>query len=188
MLTNLSGRPTRSAWSRWQKGDPGISGAKGEPGEYKIGQKSGWCYLDKFYMEAKTKKFTYFFEKLPSTSKNIGVIELPSGKNYFDTLFLCTSVCGRMFLPSSQKENDEIVSILGRNNMLNSFWIRFSDAGREGSWRDIENNAIVNYTNWNSGQPSSSKSTYDYTYMYQSSGKWRSTSDQSFSAVICELP
>ena len=171
------------------KGDQGLQGIPGPKGQCITRETPGWCYLDRFYQETKSKKYTYFFETLPSTKKNIIVIECPSSqKTFSQSIFLCSSLCGRMFLPSSQKENDEIVSILGRNNMLNSFWIRFSDAGREGSWRDIENNAIVNYTNWNSGQPSSSKSTYDYTYMYQSSGKWRSTSDQSFSAVICELP
>ena len=184
----LAGSPGQNG-SRGPNGLPGQRGYRGEKGECITRQNPGWCYLDRFYQETKSKKYTYFFETLPSTKKHIIVIECPSNtKNFSQSIFLCSSLCGRMFLPSSQKENDEIVSILGRNNMPNNFWIRFSDAGREGSWRDIENNAVVNYTNWNSGQPSSSKSTYDYTYMYQSSGKWWSTSDQSFSAVICELP
>ena len=176
------------------KGDPGTSGSKGErgeTGECKIKQNPGWCYLDKFYKEAKLKKYTYFFEKIPSTSKNIIVIEsLTYSKKLSETLFLCTSICGRMLLPISQKENDEVFSILGRIGVSSLYaWIRISDVGKEGIWRDIENDAMVNFTNWHSGHPSSSKSNYDYASM-DSVGKWYAHTEENYkrTTIICELP
>ena len=173
------------------KGDPGISGTKGErgdKGDCKVKQNVGWCYLDKFYKEAKLKKYTYFFEKVPSTSKNIIVIESPSGKKHSESLFLCASICGRMLLPVSEKENDEVFSMLGTNGVTSFHaFIRISDAGKEGVWRDVEHKAFVNYTNWSSGKPSSSQSSYDYASL-NSNGKWYAHSESDTRrTIICEL-
>lgn len=173
------------------KGDPGISGTKGEPGEigeYKNRQNPGWCFLDVFYTEAKLKKYTYFFDELPSTSKNIFVIEsLSTHKKPSEALVLCTHVCGRLFLPTSQKETDEVTSILARNHIANPrAWIRISDAGKKGIWRDIENKAKLNFTNWNSGEPASNQD-YQYAYIY-TNGKWTARGESTkFPTIICEL-
>ena len=174
--------------STGQKGDRGLQGIPGLKGQCITRETPGWCYLDRFYQETKSKKYTYFFETLPSTKKNIIVIECPSSsKTFTQSIFLCSSLCGRMLLPSSKSENDEVFSILGRNNVKSNFWIRFSDAGKEESWRDIENNAVVNFTNWKSNQPSASKD-FDYATFDLSLGKWYSNPDTSRSVVVCELP
>ena len=180
-----------------EKGDPGIHGQmgskgdRGEKGECKVKNNPGWCYLDKFYLEAKAKKYTYFFEKVPSTSKHIIVIESSEGKKFTETLFLCSSICGRMFLPTSKKENDEIFSILGENNVkstIRSAWIRISDEGTEGTWKDAENKMLVNFTNWASGQPNGkADSTEDYGMMI-TDGKWADTVPSTIRyLIICEL-
>ena len=174
------------------KGDPGISGKKGEAGEKgecKIRQNTDWCYLDKFYLEAKLKKYTYFFTKVPSTSKNIIVIESSTGKKYSETLFLCTTICGRMFLPTSKKENDDVYSILGRIGVSSkSAWLRISDEGKEGSWRDVENNTLVNFTNWYSGQPNGKRDSNEDYAKLDTDGKWWDTTPTTSSTIVCELP
>lgn len=115
---------------------------------------------------------------------------LSKAKKFSETLFLCTSICGRTLLPISQKENDEVFSILGRIGVSSLYaWLRISDVGTEGIWRDIENDALVNFTNWYTGHPSGSKSNYDYASM-NTYGKWYAHPEESYtrSTIICELP
>ena len=108
-------------------------------------------------------------------------------KKPFEALSLCTHVCGRLFLPTSQKETDEFTSILARNHIANPrAWIRISDAGKKGIWRDIENKAKLNFTNWSSGEPASNQD-YQYAYMYPT-GKWIARGESTkFPTIICEL-
>ena len=170
-----------------EKGDPGINATSGIQG--RIGSRNpGWCYLDKFYSDSKSKKYNYFFETLPSTSKNILVIELSTGKNYYDTLFFCMRFCGRMFLPTSQKENDELFSIWGRRGVSSKeAWIRISDEGKENIWRDVGNKALVNFTNWNSGQPNGAHDTDEDYVRISNGGKWWDSTSSPKSTVVCEL-
>ena len=137
---------------------------------------SDWCDL-----ESHLKPEQYFFETLPSTSKKLIVIYL--GKNFRDALFLCRRICGRMVLPNSQTESNELASISRR--YLKSFWIRFSDVDREGYWRDFDNNAAVHFSNWASGEPHSS---YDFAYISGSKGKLYARSYSNTNYVVCELP
>ena len=172
-----------------EKGDPGINGTNGIQG--RMGSRNpGWCYLDKFYLDAKLKKYTYFFEKLPSTSKHVIVIESSTTKKFSETLFLCGSICGRMFLPTSKKENDEVYSILGRNGVSSkSAWLRVSDEGKENIWRDVESKVLVNFTNWNSGQPNgASDSDEDYVTISTDGKWWDSKPSSTQKTIICELP
>ena len=91
-----------------------------------------------------------------------------------------------MFLPSSQKENDEVWSILERKGLLGyeAAWIRISNSDNTGSWRDIENNALVNLTNWANKEP---KSYHSRAYT-ASDRKWYSSYGDSRKNIICELP
>ena len=72
-----------------------------------------WCNL-----ERNLESDLFILEKLVSTSKNI--IFVDRYKGFSDTLFLCKSICGRMFKPTSQYENDEVHSIMKRNGAQGS--------------------------------------------------------------------
>ena len=92
-----------------------------------------------------------------------------------------------MFLPSSQKENDEVSSILRRNGVSGAAWIRISDVYKEGVWIDIENNAPVNFTNWASDQPNT-RYNYDFAYISSNREWYAHERDAQFRNIICELP
>ena len=138
---------------------------------------SGWCDL-----ESHLKNEQYFFETLPSTSKKLIVIS--SKINFHDALFLCRKICGRMVLPNSQEESDELSSVAKR--YIKKFWIRFSDADKEGDWRDFDNNAAVNFSNWESSQPNEGTSG-NFAYMYLTGELYDVNWNNSYN-VVCELP
>ena len=143
-----------------------------------------WCNL-----ERNLKSDLFIVEKLVSTSKNI--IFVDRYKGFFDTLFFCKSICGRMFKPTSQNENDEVHSIMKRNGAWD-FFIRLTYStedssgflSKEGVWRDPETDEIANFTNWGNGEYINRES---YVLFHKSDGKWYETSDTS-SMVVCELP
>ena len=140
---------------------------------------SDWCDL-----ESHLKPEQYFFETLPSTSKKLIVISL--GKNFHDALFLCRKIGGRMVLPNTQTESNELGSISRRYHK--SFGIRFSDVDREGYWRDFDNGATANFRNWASGQPSTGSSSYDFAWFSDYDGKMYAASrSTTYGNVICEL-
>ena len=128
------------------------------------------------------------------------MIDYPSGKTNDQSRFLCAGICGRMFLPSSQKENDEVSSILRRNGVIKSAWIRISDVDNKGIWRDIENNASVIFTNWASGHPNTSlfqdprelaniNPNSEWYSMLSFTRDYRNDKHSTkLNSIICELP
>ena len=116
------------------------------------------------------------------------MIKSSPGKTNDQTRFLCASICGRMLSPSSQKENDEVASILERNGASGTVWIRISDTDKDGVWIDIENNSPINFTNWASEQP---RYNHDFAYILYPSSKWYGypgSDSGKFRTIICELP
>jgi len=176
------------------KGDQGHIGYPGRHGEFSDGSKLGWCYLE---TQLRSLGYTYFLEKVTSTSKDIIVIKSPSTKVFYDSLFLCKSICGLLLKPESVEENDEILSILKRNGILSHYFIRISDQdetsgkqrSKEGIWRDTIDNSLITFTHWEKGQPSAANSAYDFAYVYYPTGQWRDTVvSSSYAYIICELP
>ena len=186
-------------------GPPGEKGAKGDLGRINYplrnaetgnGSKPGWCYLETQLLES--FGYTYFLEKINSTSKEIVVIKASSAKSLYESFFLCKSVCGLLLKPNTLEENDEVNAILTRNGINTGLWIRITDkdeqkggkqTSKEGIWRDTTNNQRVRFTNWAKGQPSAASSSYDYAYLYYPDGKWHdATLSSSFAHIVCELP
>ena len=153
----------------------------------------GWCYLEHSLISGSavylpTIPNRFVIEKLVTTSKDVIFIHSHESLGFDETLFLCKSICGRLFRPTSQNENDEIPLIMKRIGATVGFHIRLSDRDKEGNWQDPENNNVANFTNWASGQPSNFNHKYDYAWLRRSDGKWTDSDSGMSSTIVCELP
>ena len=198
-------------------GPPGEKGAKGDLGRASYGisyptrnvpeirnasrssepgwiYNPGWCYLE---TQLRSLGYTYFLERVTPTSKDIIVIKSSSNRAFYDSLFLCKSICGLMFKPESIEENEEVLSILKRNGINSNYLIRISDKdetsdrqrSKEGIWRDTTDDSPITFTHWEKGHPSAANSNYDFAYVYYQTGYWRDTTVSSgYPYIICELP
>ena len=66
--------------------------------------KLDWCNLTQ-YSSVVTKR-------LESTSKNILVLDTESAPSFNDAKRACESLCGRLYFPSTLKENEELEDFL----------------------------------------------------------------------------
>ena len=126
-------------------GPPGEKGAKGDLGRASYGisyptrnvpeisnatRSSGWIYNPGWcYLETQLRSLGYanFLERITPTSKDIIVIKSSSNRAFYDSLFLCKSICGLLLKPESAEENEEVLSILQRNGINSNYFIRISD-------------------------------------------------------------
>ena len=103
---------------------------------------------------------------------------------------ICSALCGRIFLPSTNEENDEAATFI--SSRANPVWLRASDSLEEGHWKDLETLEDLKFTKWYTGEPNDADTKHggeDYAvlrgngwwndYFY---GGWRITK------ILCELP
>lgn len=136
-----------------------------------------WCNLDSHNVIEKT---------VLSTKKKI--ILLKSWKTWSDAKILCESICGAMYFPSTLIENNEVYTIMKKNN-FGWIWIRISDEEKEGSWKDPDGKEVLTFTNWESDQPNNLHGNQHWGEMNVSrDGKWNDDSSSGMtSSIICEL-
>ena len=85
-----------------------------------------------------------------SSTKNIVVIDASidgiDDGNYDDAKDICKSICGNLYFPSSQQENNEIEEIfdsIETYNTLNDYiWMRLIYNGTENNWLDADNKGM----------------------------------------------
>lgn len=83
---------------------------------------------------------------------------------------ICQAKGGHLVTISSATENNMIFNNI--KNLTNErYWIGASDLQQEGNWVWISGETI-NYTNWNSSEPSNSDGVEDYAEINASTGKW----------------
>ena len=101
-------------------------------------------------------------------------------------------MCGDLYFPSTLKDDLEIYSLFGQHwdetgNIIGWHWIRISDEGTEGIWKDPENKENLTFTNWAEGSPKNISMNDHAVINYH--GKWVNTYGPACvaSEVLCEL-
>lgn len=83
---------------------------------------------------------------------------------------ICRNKGGHLVSVTSSSENGVVFDNI--KNLTNErYWIGASDLQLEGKW-SWSNGEIINYTNWNSSEPSNSDGVEDYAEINASTGKW----------------
>ena len=113
---------------------------------------------------------------------------------------VCENICGRLCLPTTLKENDEVESVLVRHlknygYWTNNVWLRMTYNGTVGTWYDPDNKKdltflnfdhfddILNITDLNWGSTKEHNAVMDYD------GDWWSRAGIFHTSlyVLCEL-
>ena len=90
------------------------------------------------------------------------------------------SLGGHLVTINDQAEQDWLTNSF---SAFGNVWTGFTDQATEGTWV-WSSGQTAGYTNWASGEPSSTDSTYDYAYM-DSSGQWHAyPSSVGFRAMV----
>ena len=102
-----------------------------------------WCNLDNYHVQGQ--------ERLNS-SKNIIVLGEINDKTYDKAQMVCKDICGDLYFPSSQKENDEVESVLdgrrGYSHDIGWVWLRIHYDQSDGKWKDPDNKENLTFTNF----------------------------------------
>ena len=141
---------------RGPQGEPGKDGAPGKPGEPGPpgvpGNVSQQCSL-------KEPQWNFYYlmnQNLPyrrtilTTNKKLLLVK--SLVDIYAAKRVCDGVCGRVFLPVSSEENQQVARFLSTHDVSHA-WLRASDSYEEGVWKDFETLEDMKFTNWGSGQP-----------------------------------
>ena len=108
---------------------------------------------------------------------------------------ICESVCGRLFLPVSNDENQEATDFLAAHDIKYA-WLGASDSNQEGKWRQHETMKNLKFANWGSGEPNNANNPQcqqcgeDYAVLKVEDGKWNDYFYGDWDdtvRVICEL-
>ena len=89
-------------------------------------------------------------QKRLSSSKNIIVVDQINNNTYDEAKIVCKDICGDLYFPSSQKENDEVESVLDGHERrwdIGYVWIRIYYDQSDGKWKDPENKENLTFTN-----------------------------------------
>ena len=97
--------------------------------------KHDWCNLDNYEIAVQQRL---------NSSKDFIVVDEIDANTYYKAKRVCEDICGRLFLPSTPKENDEVLSVLDRDGNVYAFdieyvWLRMTYNETAGTWYDPYN-------------------------------------------------
>ena len=148
--------------------------------------KQDWCNLDNYEINV---------QKRLNSSKEIIVVAAIDDNTYEKAKSVCEDICGRLYFPSTLKENDEVESVLvhhlknyGYNT--NNVWLRMTYNETAETWYDPDNKEDLTFLNFDE-----SDKILDLIFAKQHyakmdyDGQWRSRSCfYHYSPyVLCEL-
>ena len=109
-------------------------------------------------------------------------------KTFHEAESLCKNICGIIYFPSSLAENNKVFDIAGKGGSQDQdIWLRLTDEGAEGIWKDPENRDYLSFMNWQKEQPNNSGGQHHACFI-GSSGQWNDAADSNKKRhVICEL-
>ena len=124
-------------------GTPGTPGTTGPPGRSITCSpwKSEWNNLDIILSNIKYKQKTLRSSKKIIFVKRRGTFNI--------AVKVCQSICGKIVLPVSLEENQEIQQFIMENVGMQDAWIRISDIMQENVWRDtFDQSKWFGFTDW----------------------------------------
>ena len=179
-----------------QAGPPGPIGPQGTSGAPGVSSicspwNKQWNYLDSNLSNV------VFKEKTLRSSKKIILVKK---KVFFNAAVqVCQSICGKVMLPVSSKENQEIAQFIVDNVGRTGAWIRISDITQEGIWRDTyDQSKWVGFTHWITNEPNNSHKNehnavintayWDTCGIFWNtcSGSWNDVRGDGSNYIICE--
>ena len=153
--------------------------------------KYDWCYLDNYDVAVQQRL---------NSSKDIILVDEIDNKTYKQAKSVCENICGRLYLPSTLKENDEVESVLNSCLVnrrcgydIGNVWLRMTYNETVGIWYDPDNKEDLTFLNFHSSdviRECSGNLEHHAVMNYINDGKWWSrtgTHLQYTSYVLCEL-
>ena len=109
--------------------------------------KYDWCNLDNYDVAVQQRL---------NSSKEIIVVDEIDSNTYEKAKSVCENICGRLYFPSTLKENNEVESFLNRwrGNRYRWFdfenvWLRMTYNETVGTWYDPDNKEDLTFLNFN---------------------------------------
>ena len=104
-----------------------------------------WCNLDNYDVAVQQRL---------NSSKDIIVVDELDDKTYEEAKRVCEIICGRLYFPSTLKENDEVQSVIKR--LVNhtwlyhygNIWLRMTYNETDGTWYDPDNKEDLTFLNF----------------------------------------
>ena len=124
--------------------------------------------------------------------------------NFNAALQICGAMRGKLLLPTSKTEHQEIYDFIIKHLGDKGAWLRISDEYEEGNWIDIADLTKVSFTDWWEGNPlgnnpNNSKNNAiikrpnamelygRWNYPSRDSGSWYDVKDSGKFNTICEF-
>ena len=111
-------------------------------------------------------------------------------KTYAEAKAFCISLGRKLFEPKSPQVNVEVTELV-QNEGVSNFWVGIHDIANEGDFVYDSNGQIINYQNWNSGEPNSAgeedcTEIYVSYNIYVENGKWNDVPCNNQLSFVCE--
>ncbi|XP_077991609.1 uncharacterized protein LOC144445841 [Glandiceps talaboti] len=99
---------------------------------------------------------------------------------------LCISHGGVLTKISDQEIQSNVAEHIQSNVQDRNFWFDASDATEEGLWRD-SGGVLLNYTNWNNGEPDDTSSNNNCALLLSSAYSWSDVNCDEKHPFICQF-
>ena len=156
--------------------------------------KHSWCDLNKYEVAVQ--------QRLNSSKDVIVLAEMyddKTHKTYKRAKGVCENICGRLYLPSTLKENDEVESVLDVLGLHGNVWLRMTYNDTVGTWYDPDNQEDLTFLNFDYSDTIldctdnfkcgfHGEGTKEHHAVIDNDGKWwsRSGNNKYSEYVLCE--